>query len=65
VRQAVHEHSLDVLARVASAGGARPLCLDEQQSRRAADLFIYLSQHHRGPDAATLGQLARSAHPCN
>jgi hypothetical protein len=65
VRQAVHEHSLDVLARVASAGGARPLCLDEQQSRRAADLFVYLSQHHRGPDAATLGQLARSAHSCN
>jgi len=65
VRHAVHEHSLDVLARVASAGGARPLCLDEQQSRRAADLFVYLSQHHRGPDAATLGHLARSAHSCN
>lgn len=65
VRQAVHERSLDVLARVASAGGARSLCLDEQQSRRAADLFIYLSQHHRGSDAATLGQLARSTHSCN
>jgi alkylation response protein AidB-like acyl-CoA dehydrogenase len=58
VRQVIHDGSLDVLARVGSAGGARPLCLDPEQSRRAADLFVYLSQHHGGADAAELGRLA-------
>jgi alkylation response protein AidB-like acyl-CoA dehydrogenase len=57
-RQVIHDRSLDVLARVGSAGGARPLCLDPEQSRRAADLFVYLSQHHGGSDAAELGRLA-------
>jgi alkylation response protein AidB-like acyl-CoA dehydrogenase len=60
-RQVVHDGALEVLERVASAGGARPLCHDEVQSRRAADLFVYLSQHHGGSDAAQLGKLAKDS----
>ena len=63
-RQVVHDSSLEVLARVGSAGGARPLCLDQEQSRRAADLFVYLSQHHGGSDAAELARLAMEAKSC-
>jgi alkylation response protein AidB-like acyl-CoA dehydrogenase len=64
-RQVVHDTALEVLARVGSAGGARPLCLDREQSRRAADLFVYLAQHHGGSDAADLGRLAKESRPCN
>lgn len=62
-RQTVHDLSLEVLARVGSAGGARNVCLNGDQSRRAADLFAYLSQHHGGADAAQLGRLARQQKP--
>lgn len=55
VRDAVHRHGTDVLALVAAAGGARPICLDEIQSRRSADLYAYLAQHHPGADGAALG----------
>jgi alkylation response protein AidB-like acyl-CoA dehydrogenase len=64
-RQVVHDTSLEVLARVGSAGGAQPLCLDQEQSRRAADLFIYLSQHHGGSDAAELARLAMEEKSCD
>lgn len=60
-RRVVHDNSLEVLARVASAGGARPLCHDPEQARRAADLFVYLSQHHGGIDDAELGRLVLKA----
>jgi hypothetical protein len=60
-RQVVHDAALVVLTRVATAGGARPLCHDAEQSRRAADLYVYLAQHHGGVDAAELGRLARGA----
>src|SRR5665213_1482081 len=59
VRQVVHDAATNVLARVGAAGGARPLCHDLEQSRRAADLFVYLSQHHGGSDAIELGRLVR------
>jgi alkylation response protein AidB-like acyl-CoA dehydrogenase len=55
-RQVVHDGAQKILEWVASAGGARPLCHDADQSRRAADLYIYLSQHHGGADAAELGR---------
>ena len=61
VRQVVHDAATEVLVRVGAAGGARPLCHDLDQSRRAADLFVYLSQHHGGSDATELGRLAREA----
>jgi alkylation response protein AidB-like acyl-CoA dehydrogenase len=56
-RHVVHGGALTVLERTASAGGARPLCLDEGQSRRVADLFVYLSQHHGRSDLKELGRI--------
>jgi alkylation response protein AidB-like acyl-CoA dehydrogenase len=60
-RHVVHDGALKVLERAASAGGARPLCLDESQSRRVADLFVYLSQHHGRADAKELGRIFTKA----
>ena len=40
-RQVVHDRATEVLARVAAAGGARLLCHNEVESRRAADLTVY------------------------
>jgi alkylation response protein AidB-like acyl-CoA dehydrogenase len=56
-RQIVHDSALEVLSATAAAGGARPLCHDRAQARRAADLFVYLAQHHGGSDAAELGRI--------
>ncbi|MBO0692639.1 MAG: acyl-CoA dehydrogenase [Acidimicrobiaceae bacterium] len=56
VREIVHDGCSDVLGRAASAGGARPICLDPAQSRRSADLYAYLAQHHGGRDAAAVGR---------
>lgn len=61
IRHAVHRAALTVLERVASAGGARPLCHDESQSRRAADLYVYLSQHHGNVDSEELGRMLMTA----
>ena len=57
VRQIVHDGCEDILGRTAAAGGARPLCHDHTQARRAADLYVYLAQHHGGADAAHLGRM--------
>ena len=46
-----------MLERVVEAGGARMLGHVAAQARRAADLGVYLSQHHGGADAADLGRL--------
>jgi hypothetical protein len=54
-REVVHDGCTTILAAAAAAGGARPICLDPAQSRRSADLYAYLAQHHGGRDAATLG----------
>jgi len=64
-RQVIHDAATDVLARVGGAGGARPFCHDIDQARRSADLFVYLTQHHGGVDAAALGRLARDRFPWN
>ena len=64
-RQTIHDLSLEVLTRVGAAGGARNLCLNGAQSRRVADLFAYLSQHHGGADASQLGELARKLGSCH
>jgi alkylation response protein AidB-like acyl-CoA dehydrogenase len=58
VRHAVHHGSLQVLEHVAAAGGARPLCHDRNQGQRAADLYVYLAQHHGAQDARELGRIA-------
>jgi alkylation response protein AidB-like acyl-CoA dehydrogenase len=57
VRQVVHGCCEAILRQTAAAGGARPLCHDADQARRAADLYVYLAQHHGGTDAVTLGRL--------
>jgi hypothetical protein len=58
VRQIVHTSCEAILGQTAAAGGARPLCHDRSQARRAADLYVYLAQHHGGIDATSLGRLA-------
>ncbi len=63
-RQVAHDCATEILARVASAGGARPLCHNESESRRAADLYVYLAQHHGGADAAVLGKIMAGSHSC-
>jgi alkylation response protein AidB-like acyl-CoA dehydrogenase len=55
-RDVVHDGCTAILAAAAAAGGARPICLDAVQSRRSADLYVYLAQHHGGRDAAALGR---------
>jgi alkylation response protein AidB-like acyl-CoA dehydrogenase len=57
VRHAVHHAASEVLVLVAAAGGARPLCHDREQAQRAADLYVYLAQHHGPQEAAALGRL--------
>ncbi len=61
VRQVVHDGCLEVLSLVAAAGGAGPLCHDPEQARRAADLFVYLAQHHGGAEAAELGRMSTAS----
>jgi alkylation response protein AidB-like acyl-CoA dehydrogenase len=58
VRHAVQSGARQVLDHVAAAGGARPLCYDRDQGRRAADLYVYLAQHHGPQDAVALGRSA-------
>ncbi len=58
VRHIVHDCCDAILRETAAAGGARPLCHDPAQAQRAADLYVYLAQHHGGADAVTLGRLA-------
>ena len=58
LRHAVHNGATEVLGRVAAAGGARPLCHDRAQAQRAADLYVYLAQHHGPQDAVEIGRLA-------
>ena len=57
LRQIVHACCQEILSLTAAAGGAKPLCHDPIQARRAADLYVYLAQHHGGADAARLGRM--------
>jgi alkylation response protein AidB-like acyl-CoA dehydrogenase len=61
VRHLIEAGCTEVLERVGRAGGARPVSLDGDQSRRAADLYVYLRQHHGERDLAQLGRLALEA----
>jgi hypothetical protein len=47
----------EVMERVGRALGAGPLCLDEEHSRRVADLTVYVRQHHAERSLAELGAL--------
>jgi alkylation response protein AidB-like acyl-CoA dehydrogenase len=64
LRQCVHDLCQSVLVHTAAAGGARPLCHDGNQARRAADLYVYLAQHHGDADAVHLGRMAVDGHRC-
>jgi alkylation response protein AidB-like acyl-CoA dehydrogenase len=57
-RDQVHHGATEVLHRIAEGGGARPLCHDRAQAQRAADLYVYLAQHHGPQDAAELGRMS-------
>ena len=65
IRHAVHHGSQQVLVHTAAAGGARPLCEDLEQARRAADLYVYMAQYHGPQDASILGQMACDGWPWN
>lgn len=56
VRQVVEQGCQDVLTRVGRAGGTWPLAFDPAHARRAADLIVYLRQHHAERDLAALGR---------
>ena len=56
VRHLVEQGCLEVLTDVGRAGGAGPWCHDPDQSRRAADLPVYIRQHHAERDAEALGR---------
>jgi len=43
---------------VGRAGGTTPLTFDRAHARRAADLVVYLRQHHAERDLAALGREA-------
>jgi alkylation response protein AidB-like acyl-CoA dehydrogenase len=58
LRLAVHDGCQALLTSTAAVGGARSLCHDRRQAQRAADLPVYLAQHHAGPDAVQLGSFA-------
>jgi alkylation response protein AidB-like acyl-CoA dehydrogenase len=60
VRTLVESVAADVLTRVGHALGAGPLGHDAGHARRAADLMVYLRQHHAERDLEELGrQVAR------
>ncbi|WP_353940666.1 acyl-CoA dehydrogenase family protein [Streptomyces sp. HUAS MG91] len=55
VRAVAAQTCADVLDRVGRATGAGPLCRDEEHARTAADLTVYVRQHHAEGDLAALG----------
>lgn len=56
VRAVVEQGCQDVLARAGRASGTSPLAFDRRHARRAADLIVYLRQHHAERDLAELGR---------
>lgn len=58
VRHIVEQGCTEVLAHVARASGTSPLVFDRAHARRAADLPVYLRQHHAERDVAALGRAA-------
>ena len=56
VRALVESAAADVMTRVGHALGAGPLGHDAGHARRAADLMVYLRQHHAERDLEELGR---------
>ncbi|MEV5595325.1 acyl-CoA dehydrogenase [Streptomyces sp. NPDC052496] len=64
VRAIAERACRDVLDRVGRATGAGPLCHDPRHARNAADLAVYIRQHHADRNLAELGALvAQEAGP--
>ncbi|MEU2952387.1 acyl-CoA dehydrogenase family protein [Streptomyces xanthochromogenes] len=57
VRAFVESVCAHVLTHVGRATGAGPLCHDPQHARNAADLSVYIRQHHAERNLAELGAL--------
>jgi hypothetical protein len=57
VRAFVESACAAVLDHVGRATGAGPLCHDARHARNAADLAVYIRQHHAERDLAGLGAL--------
>ncbi|MFJ2745177.1 acyl-CoA dehydrogenase [Streptomyces sp. NPDC087440] len=57
VRAFVESACAAVLDHVGRATGAGPLCHDARHARAAADLAVYIRQHHAERDLAALGSL--------
>ncbi|MFD7817556.1 acyl-CoA dehydrogenase [Streptomyces sp. NPDC059785] len=56
VRALLAQTCAEVLDEVGRATGAGPLCHDERHARTAADLAVYIRQHHAERDLAALGE---------
>ncbi|WP_411080253.1 acyl-CoA dehydrogenase [Streptomyces sp. cmx-18-6] len=56
-RALVAQVCAEVLDHVGRATGAGPLCHDERHARAAADLTVYVRQHHAERDLAALGEM--------
>ena len=61
VRHIVEQGCQDVLVRVGRAGGTAALVFERAHARRAADLVVYLRQHHAERDLAELGGMVLGA----
>ena len=57
VRHLVEHGCQEVLTRSGRGGGTSPLVFDRAHAHRAADLAVYLRQHHAERDLAELGRL--------
>jgi hypothetical protein len=64
VRQVVEQGCQEVLARVGRASGSTALVHDREHARRAADLVVYLRQHHAERDLVALGRVVLESRPC-
>ncbi len=64
VRQVVEQGCQEVLARVGRASGSSALVHDREHARRAADLIVYLRQHHAERDLVALGHAVLEDEPC-
>ena len=56
VRRVVEVGASGVLRACGRASGSSPLVFDRAHARRAADLAVYLRQHHAGRDLERLGR---------
>jgi alkylation response protein AidB-like acyl-CoA dehydrogenase len=63
VRHVVEQGCQEALVRVGRAGGTSLLAFDRAHARRAADLIVYLRQHHAEPDLAALGRAVLETAP--